>query len=124
MKLFVVFGMLILFIGSGLTLGVSHAQTPKEMPKPLPIPNFQILTKKVQCASTKDMMVWLKSAGETDFEFLGMQIPGPGFQIVTAITRNNINGTFTVLETSSTGKSCIVSLGNFDGTTKGEDEKL
>jgi len=62
------------------------------------------------------MMAWLKAVGETDFEYLGMQIPEPTFQVVVAITRNKIHGTFSVIETSSTGKSCMVTLGNFEGS--------
>ena len=79
-------------------------------------PNFAVLNKEVRCTSSKKMMAWLKAVGETDFEYLGMQIPEPTFQVVVAITRNKIHGTFTVIETSSTGKSCMVTLGNFEGS--------
>ncbi len=109
-----------------MSIGISRAEEPKEsIPEVPAIPQFQIMHKKVQCQATKYMMAWLKRTGEVDFEYLGMQRPAPGFQVVVSITRNNKHGTFSVLETSNTGKSCIVTLGNFDGdVVEGTDKKL
>jgi len=112
-----------IFIFICMISGISYAEEPKESIPEIPsIPQFQVMHKKVQCNNTKYMMAWLKRAGETDFEYLGMQRPGPGFQIVVSVTRNNKHGTFSILETSNTGKSCIVTLGNFEG--EGTDKKL
>ena len=119
--------LLVSFVILMLSFSISRAQSPKQIPEIPTIPSFQVFHKKVQCSKSGDMMAWLRRAGEHDFEYLGMQIPGPGFQIVVAITRNRKDGTFTVLETSSTGKSCIVSLGNFEGSqskTEDEEQKL
>jgi hypothetical protein len=78
--------------------------------------NFKRIDKPVFCGLQKELFAKMKEAGETDFELIGISTDrDTGVQVVTSIQRDPVNHTFSVIETSSSGISCIIAGGMFEG---------
>ena len=77
--------------------------------------------KPIICGPSKNLIPSVQQgSGETDIEFLGLHdAPVPGVQFAYTLHRNNEKGTWTFIESSSTGNSCILAVGNFQPTPKG-----
>ena len=78
-------------------------------------------SKPIICGPSKLLIPEIhKQAGETDVEFLGLHnSPVPGVQMAYTLHRNKVIGTWTFVESSSTGNSCILAVGKFEPTPEG-----
>ena len=87
--------------------------------------NFKQLNKPVVCGIQKELFAKIREAGETHFELIGINTDEEtGMQIVTSIQRDPVNHTFSVVETSSSGNSCIIAFGKFEVDHTKEGPKL
>jgi hypothetical protein len=87
--------------------------------------NFRQMNKPVFCGIQKELFAKIREAGETHFELIGINTDEEtGMQIVTSIQRDPVNHTFSVVQTSSSGNSCIIAFGKFEGDHTKEGPKL
>ena len=81
---------------------------------------FQPSLKTVMCGDSLTVKNYLKSVGEDDFELIGIQAVNDNFHIALGIARNHKTGTFSIIETTTTNKTCIVGVGKFEKYKKQE----
>jgi hypothetical protein len=87
--------------------------------------NFKQLNKPVVCGTQKELFEKIRKGGETDFELIGFSTDtDSGVQVVTSILRDPVKHTFSVVETSSSGTSCIIAIGKFEGDHTKQGPKL
>ena len=87
--------------------------------------NFKRIDKPVFCGLHKELFAKMKEAGETDLELIGISTDrDTGVQVVTSILRDPVKHTFSVVETSSSGNSCIIAFGKFEVDHTKEGPKL
>ena len=73
----------------------------------------------------KELFEKIRKGGETDFELIGFSTDtDSGVQVVTSILRDPVKHTFSVVETSSSGTSCIIAIGKFEGDHTKQGPKL
>ena len=79
------------------------------------LPELYAIPKGVMCGPSPVVLEGLEKVGETDVVFLGYhENIEPPDQIISVLHRNPNTGSFTVLETSIRGFSCMVSFGNIN----------
>lgn len=81
---------------------------------------LQPSVKNVMCGDSATVKNFLKSYGEDDFELIGIQAVNDNFHIALGIARNHKTGTFSIIETTTTNKTCIVGVGKFEKYKKQE----
>jgi len=81
---------------------------------------FQPSLKTVMCGDSLTVKNYLKSVGEDDFELIGLQKVNDNLHIAIGIVRNHKTGTFSLIETTTTNKTCIVGVGKFEKYKKQE----
>tara|TARA_R110000803_G_scaffold2942_1_gene10188 strand:+ start:6303 stop:6629 length:327 start_codon:yes stop_codon:yes gene_type:complete len=81
-----------------------------------------LVPKPVVCGNQKDIFDAIENAGELDIELIGIFTSNDvdAVQSAFTISRNEINETFSIIETSTTGMSCIIGSGAFTGGIKKE----
>tara|TARA_R110000822_G_scaffold301919_1_gene426010 strand:- start:87 stop:410 length:324 start_codon:yes stop_codon:yes gene_type:complete len=82
---------------------------------------IKLFPKPVICGPHIEITKRTDAAGETHFEYIGMfeSDSQKNVQVVFSIYRNLKNKTFSILETSISGVSCIIGGGMFEEVTKG-----
>jgi hypothetical protein len=83
--------------------------------------SIKLIPKPVICGPHTEITEKINEAGETNFEYLGMYEAesDKNVQVVFSIYRNLKNKTFTIMETSISGVSCIIGGGIFEDVKKG-----
>tara|TARA_R110000796_G_scaffold95472_3_gene200755 strand:- start:538 stop:861 length:324 start_codon:yes stop_codon:yes gene_type:complete len=83
--------------------------------------SIKLIPKPVVCGPHTEITEKIIAAGETEFEYLGMYEPetDKNVQVVFSIYRSPKNKTFTIMETSISGVSCIIGGGWFEQQIKG-----
>ena len=86
--------------------------------------SFRQLGKPVVCGAQKEIFKKIEeSAGETDLEFIGI-FESSDSQIAFSVSRNLKTKTFTIIETSVSGISCIIGSGKYVGDEEARGPKL
>jgi|TARA_R110002074_G_scaffold281077_2_gene452353 hypothetical protein len=83
--------------------------------------SIKLIPKPVICGPHTEITEKINEAGETNFEYLGMYEAesDKNVQVVFSIYRNLKNKTFTIMETSISGVSCIIGGGIFEDVKEG-----
>lgn len=113
---------LAIFIGSVTVVTAQEQSPPTILADPLEGSEYVRTAKPIICSSSRTMLNDIKrgKSGETDIQFLGLQdSPIPGIQFAYTIHRNLEKGTWTFVESSSTGNSCILAVGIGEIESKG-----
>jgi hypothetical protein len=86
--------------------------------------SFRPIQKPVVCGPQKDIFKKIEeNAGETDLEFIGI-FETSDSQIAFSVSRNLKTKTFTIIETSVSGISCVIGTGKYVGDEEARGPKL